>query len=189
VIKTVLTLCHTQVAWRFTRRFVRFDRIVFPESSDDFSFLIRSSNTDAGSYSRPSRRAGSVSVGTSSPRNALPLGKGLPSNTEHRIDCERSVGGRSQVRSEVKKMMDSSAPQSDDDVAPGDAIWNSYTTPKLTSNMVDKIKLGTARIYLASRAKWTITNGSGDHVDVCTWFQPIEWGNRNPQASPILHNC
>jgi hypothetical protein len=35
------------------------------------SFLIRSSNADAGSYSRPSRWASSASVGTSAPRKAL----------------------------------------------------------------------------------------------------------------------
>src|SRR5258707_3722753 len=43
----------------------------FCEVRTSRSVLIRSNKTDAGSYSRPSRRANSASVGTSSPRNAL----------------------------------------------------------------------------------------------------------------------
>jgi hypothetical protein len=43
----------------------------FRSPAFSLSFFILSSNTNAGSYSRPSRLASSASVATSSPRNAF----------------------------------------------------------------------------------------------------------------------
>ena len=95
-----------------------------------------------------------------------------------------------QVKSRINAVENSVPPQSDNDVAPGEAVWNTYTTAPIDSDTVMKIRLGTARLYLGTRASWTVGN-TADHVDECAWLEPTDLapGADPSKARPLLHIC
>ncbi|HZW91531.1 MAG TPA: hypothetical protein VFF64_01020 [Candidatus Eremiobacteraceae bacterium] len=101
-----------------------------------------------------------------------------------------------EVQKTLKARVDALGHPGDDDIAPGDWIFNSYDTQKLTAEMIEKMELDTARVYLYTQASWT-TSGVADHVDKCMWLQPSTWGkDRGPDkhydpttTKPVWHDC
>lgn len=81
-----------------------------------------------------------------------------------------------------------------EDVAPGDGLFNSYSTQPLTKDMLEKINLGTARIYYAGHAEWESVAGK-DQVTSCIWLQPSAWAKSAipsidiTKAQPAWHEC
>jgi hypothetical protein len=84
-----------------------------------------------------------------------------------------------------------------EDIAPGAALWSTYSTRVLTQNMYNALEAGTARIYFAAYAEWT-TNKIPDHVNLCVWLQPVSWSRAaafspstyDPsKADPVWHTC
>jgi hypothetical protein len=83
------------------------------------------------------------------------------------------------------------------DIAPGDAIFNSFDTSVLTEKMVEDIRLGTARIYFAAHVEWTSVGSVPDHVNTCLWLQPSAWSEPSradvsidpKKDEPVWHNC
>lgn len=83
----------------------------------------------------------------------------------------------------------------DDDVGPGDAVWNTLTTSVITDDMFGDLEAGTARIYLVAKGRWTV-NQAPDQVTACLWLQPVSWdqipGEKPIDPSkyqPVWHEC